>query len=95
MPAPNWRNIDKALETFCRHLECPRPEKRNIESVARWLEGNKPLAIPESSFLNDWNDLIGPSDQLDHGGLDAAVASIGAALHRWGLPSVKILNEGD
>lgn len=69
-------------------MERPPPTGRNITSVARWLDGNKPLIMPESSFMNNWDDLVAPSDALDHGGLDAAVANFGALLHRWGLPMV-------
>ena len=83
--------VDGALETYYRQIERPRPKERNIESVARWLEGNKPLSMPESSFMNDWGDFMAPSDRSDHGGLDAAVANLGALLHRWGMPTVFFL----
>ncbi|KAI4254956.1 MAG: hypothetical protein L6R42_006980 [Xanthoria sp. 1 TBL-2021] len=81
---------DEALQKYCQQLERTPPRKRNIESVARWLEGNKPLTVSESTFLNDWNDLVGPADQLDYGSLDAAIASIGNLLHRWRLPTFLI-----
>ncbi|KAI4250640.1 MAG: hypothetical protein LQ352_005325 [Teloschistes flavicans] len=77
---------DEAMQVYYRQLERPAPRKRNIQSVARWLEGNKPLTVSESSFMNDWNDLVAPADQLDHGSLDAAIASIGDLLYRWRLP---------
>ena len=86
------RSTDETLEIYCRQFERVRPKQRNIESVAKWLEGNKPLTMAESSFLNDWDDLIAPSDQNDQGGLDVVVAEIGALLHRWGLPMVRNLS---
>lgn len=46
------------------------------------------LTSRESTFLDDWDDLIAPSADQDHGGLDTAVASIGAFLHSCGLPMV-------
>lgn len=82
------RVLDEAIQVYYRQLERPAPRKRNIQSMARWLDGNKPLTVSESSFMNDWNDLIAPADQLDYGSLDAAIAGIGDLLHRWGLPMV-------
>ncbi|KAL8664456.1 MAG: hypothetical protein Q9202_003006 [Teloschistes flavicans] len=79
---------DEAVQVYYRQLERPAPRKRNIQSVARWLEGNKPLTVSESSFMNDWNDLVAPADQLDHGSFDTAIASIGDLLYRWRLPMV-------
>ncbi len=73
---------------YYRQIERPRPSRRNIESVARWLEGNKPLTVSESSFMDDWNDLVAPADQFDYGSLDAAIANFGDLLYRWGLPKV-------
>lgn len=92
-----YRDLDEAMQVYYRQLERPAPRKRNIQSVARWLEGNKPLTVSESSFMNDWNDLVAPADQLDHGSLDAAIASIGDLLYRWRLPMVllsRALSEG-
>lgn len=85
---PDGQSVDKALETYHRQMERPGPKERNIKNVARWLDGNKPLALPESSFMNNWDDLVAPSDALDHGGLDAVVANVGALLHRWRMPMV-------
>ncbi len=79
---------DDALETYYRQVERPQPKSRNIESLSRWLEGNKPLSMSESSFLDDWDDLTGPDHETDQGGLDAIAASFGAILHGWGLPRV-------
>ncbi|KAL8676743.1 MAG: hypothetical protein Q9186_006762 [Xanthomendoza sp. 1 TL-2023] len=79
-------SYDEALQLYYRQIERPRPSRRNIESVARWLEGNKPLIVSESSFLDDWNDLVAPTDHSDYGRLDAAIANFGNLLYRWGLP---------
>ena len=78
---------DTALETYYPQIERSRPKHRNIESVARCLEGNKPLTMPESSFMDNWGDLMAPKEQVDHGGLDTLVANMGAILRR-GLPTV-------
>jgi len=79
---------DDGLETYYRQIERPQPIFRNVESLSRWLEGNKPLSISESSFLDDWDDLTGPDHKTDQGGLDAIAANFGATLHGWGLPRV-------
>lgn len=76
------------LETYFRLVERPRPREQSVKSLTRWMEGNKPLALEESTFLNDWNDLVGPNDSSDHGGVDESLMNFAGFLASLGVPNV-------
>jgi hypothetical protein len=60
---------DVALRACLDHEERETPDSTRITSLCNWTQGNKPLVQEEQKFLCDWNDLIGPRDPADTGGL--------------------------
>lgn len=81
-------NQDKLLESYIRHAERPKPRKQSIQSVSNWLNGNKPLSEPESTFLSDWDDLLAPKTPDDHGGLHEYLETLAVQLIKNGLCKV-------
>ncbi|KAH7110735.1 hypothetical protein EDB81DRAFT_849146 [Dactylonectria macrodidyma] len=64
------KEYDTLLESFLTHLERPEPEKSQVESVANWTDGTKPLPYAESTFLSDWGDLRRAKALVEKGGLE-------------------------
>lgn len=52
------------------------------------MEGNKPLTMEESTFLNDWDDLVSPNDSSDYGGADEALMDLVTSIKSLGFPNV-------
>jgi hypothetical protein len=44
--------------------------------VANWLEGNKPLSPSESTFLNNWEDLIATPYPVEFGRIEEIVTRL-------------------
>jgi hypothetical protein len=59
-----------ALQACLEHEERETPDSARITSLCNWAQGNKPLVLEEQKFLCDWDDLIGPRDSADTGGLN-------------------------
>lgn len=38
--------------------------------MANWMDGKKPVAFAESTFLNDWSDLRRAKHSVEKGGLE-------------------------
>ena len=72
---------DGMLQAYLQQVERPRPEQRDIESVIHWLDGNKPLVADESTFLNNWDDLVAPAVPTTRSGIETFVGSCAATLH--------------
>ncbi|RMJ16570.1 hypothetical protein CDV36_003723 [Fusarium kuroshium] len=64
------KEYDALLAAFYTHLERPEPEEPEIKSVANWMDGKKPVAFAESTFLNDWSDLRRAKHSVEKGGLE-------------------------
>lgn len=77
------------LQAYLQQIERRRPEQRDIESVVHWLDGNKPLVANESTFLNNWDDLIAPASSATRSGIETFVGSCAAMLHSRGWPKVQ------
>ena len=75
---------DTMLQAFLQNAERPRPGKRDIESVLHWLKGIKPLVANESTFLNDWDDLIAPAVPATRSGIETIVGNCAAVLQNRG-----------
>ena len=73
--------IDAMLQAYLQQVERLPPEQRDIKSVTHWLDGNKPLVANESSFLNNWDDLIAPAGPATRSGIETFVESCAAMLH--------------
>jgi len=71
---------DTVLEAYYNGLERSPPKERNIESVTHWFEGNKPVAMAESTFLNNRADLTAPAESDDHG-MESFVTKSAEFLH--------------
>jgi len=78
-------DYDRLLSHYYLNIEREVPKQGNVRSISHWLNGNKPLAAKESTFLDDWDDLISPKPRADHGGLDSLLGNFTAALGRFGL----------
>ena len=76
---------DALLRAYFRHIERPDPEQRNIRSVTRWLQGNKPVVATESTFLNDWNDLTAPVPAITRTVMETFVESCASILYDHGF----------
>jgi hypothetical protein len=63
-------------------MERQKPKRSNIQSVSHWLEGSKPLIELESTFLNDWDNLVSPRDLVDHGELDHFIGNCAAVFRK-------------
>lgn len=81
---------DKLLRSYFVHIERPKPEHVNTQSVCNWMNGNKPLIQPESTFLNDWDDLCAPSERIDQGGLDRVLENCAYSLRKRGCGKVRM-----
>ncbi|KAF2112297.1 hypothetical protein BDV96DRAFT_158224 [Lophiotrema nucula] len=81
-------SYDLCLEAYYKQIERAPSDSRNVQSVANWMKGNKPLVPEESAFLCNWEDLVSPGKQADHGGLDILVGRIAETLCEWGLLKV-------
>ncbi|UPK95374.1 hypothetical protein LCI18_006309 [Fusarium solani-melongenae] len=64
------KEYDALLAAFYTHLERSEPEESEIQSVANWMDGKKPVAFAESTFLNDWSDLRRAKHSVEKGGLE-------------------------
>ena len=72
------------LHSYLQQVERPRPEQRDIESVLNWLKGNKPLVASESTFLNNWDDLIAPAVPTTRSGIETFVGNCAVILRSRG-----------
>jgi hypothetical protein len=79
---------DSMLESYFRQIERPRPQERSVKSVLRWLKGNKPLVVEESSFLNTRDDLTSPAKAATRSSIETFVESCAVFLHNFGIRSV-------
>lgn len=67
--------VDSVLDAYHRQNEKPRPKDQDIRSVVKWMEGNKPVAPAESTFLNDWDDLVATSYPEEFGMVEQFVTN--------------------
>ncbi|EOA88824.1 uncharacterized protein SETTUDRAFT_106391, partial [Exserohilum turcica Et28A] len=74
-------DYDKLLEMYYKHVERGPSHPKNVQSVANWMQGNKPLIPEESTFLNSWDDLVSPSERADHGGLNVLLKQLSHRTH--------------
>lgn len=65
--------VDALLEAYHRTREKPAPNEQNVKSVVNWLDGNKPLSLPESTFMNDSEDLVATRYPAEFGRLEEIV----------------------
>ena len=80
---------DAMLQAYLQQVERPLPDQRDIKSVTHWLDGNKPLAANESTFLNNWDDLIAPAAPATRSEIETFVGSCAAMLHNRQCSRVK------
>lgn len=62
-----------------------------VKNMCNWLEGNKPLAQSESTFMDDWDDLVSPSVSTDKGSLEYFLEGCVVKLIRHGFKKVMSL----
>ncbi|CAG8976205.1 hypothetical protein HYALB_00011136 [Hymenoscyphus albidus] len=67
------REYDGLLDAYHRTRERPTPHEENIKSVVNWLDGNKPLSLSESTFMNDWEDLVATRYPAEFGRIEEIV----------------------
>ena len=72
------------LQAYLQQIERPPRKERDIESVTRWLAGTKPLVAGESTFLNDWDDLVATARPATRSGIENFVESCAAWVHVHG-----------
>ncbi|KAF2492985.1 hypothetical protein BU16DRAFT_620278 [Lophium mytilinum] len=77
-------DYNKLLHSYYEHIERPKPERMKTQSVCNWMNGNKPLIQPESTFLNDFDDLSTPNERTDQGGLDRVLEKYAYSLRKNG-----------
>lgn len=77
------------LEAYFRQLERHRPQERNIQSVSNWFMGTKPLVANESTFLNNWDDLVSPMRGVTCTGIETFVGNCAALIRRHWCSSVR------
>lgn len=78
-------DYDQFLNLYYGNIERQASKTANVRSLSRWLDGNKPLALQESTFLDDWDDLISPRNIGDRGGFDFLIEKLATALDKIGL----------
>ena len=83
------RVTDGMLEMYLKQIERARPQERNLNSVARWLDGNKPLVAEESKFMDDWDDMVGPVSGATRTGIQAVVEECAAMVQSRQYSSVR------
>ncbi|USP80435.1 uncharacterized protein yc1106_07709 [Curvularia clavata] len=81
-------DYDKLLEMYYKHVERGPSDPKNVQSVANWMQGNKPLTAEESTFLNSWDDLVSPSEHADHGGLNVLLKRLSHKVYGWASTKV-------
>lgn len=77
------------LQAHLRLVERSRPQEQDITSVTEWIDGNKPLVANESTFLNDWNDLVAPVRPATRSAVQKLVERFAAWLHAYGYSHVR------
>jgi hypothetical protein len=82
---------DTLFESLRVHLEGPEPEESQIENIRNWMDGKKPIAYAETSFLDDWGDLRRPKYSTDRGGLEDFIDSCSSMPHMQGIYKVSSL----
>ena len=78
------------LDRYHRMLNCPRPPRSQVGSVANFLDGNKPLAYVESKFLDDPEDLVSVSTSVDRGRLNRQVEGALVSVMSLGCLDLKV-----
>lgn len=77
------------LEAYFRQIERHQPQEQDIRSVSNWFRGTKPLVANESTFLNNWDDLVSPIRGVTRTGIEAFVENCAVLIRRRGYSSVK------
>ena len=80
---------DEMLDIYLKQIERERPNERNLNSVAKWLDGNKPFLEEESKFLDNWDDVIGPVHGATRTGIQAFVEDCAAMMQSRRYSSVR------
>ena len=79
---------DTFVDAYFRQIERPKPKDRDIGSVIRWVAGNKPVIARESTFLNDWDDLVAPASSVTHTAIETLIEYCASRLHEYGFPTL-------
>ena len=89
MPLANF-HPDALLESYFRQVERPKVRTELVQNLSFWLDGNKPLAQSESTFLDDWDDLVSPNVPADKGILEYFLERCVIKLIRSGFQKVNL-----
>lgn len=80
--------LDVLLKYYFRLVERPKVRPELVKNMCNWLEGNKPLAQSESTFMDDWDDLVSPNIPADKGSLEYFLERCIVKLIRHGFKRV-------
>jgi hypothetical protein len=69
-------------------MERPKTAKYRLENVSNWLNGTKPLAESESTFFDDWEDLVSPNNPVEKGSLHYFIENCIKELSKRGYKKV-------
>ncbi|KAK4231616.1 hypothetical protein QBC38DRAFT_226349 [Podospora fimiseda] len=83
-------SYDTLLDLYLRQTQWPRVKDGNAESIANWMRANKPIVARESTFLNNWDDLVAPiiTTTNTQTVFDGWIAACAVLLHKLGLVKV-------
>lgn len=58
-------NADELLERTERTLSFGRAESRDLQSLRKWVDGNRTIARDETTYLSEEKDLVSLAPRLD------------------------------